>query len=81
MDKSSPEWRLYCAGFGLVAECIIEQLLSGTWLLRVRQGDFLTISEECETRDVAVRLSDQIWAHLRERGWIEVVPSDSQAGS
>jgi hypothetical protein len=69
--EPSPEWWLYSACCDMVTQCIIERSPTETWLLTLWQGEFVTVSHECESRDVAVRLGNQIWTHLRERGWID----------
>jgi hypothetical protein len=73
MSSQPLRWRLYSVELGMGDECVIE-LIADAWVLAIWQGDVLVVAEECDVHEVAVRLSDQIWAHLLERGWREVGP-------
>lgn len=52
------------------AQCVITER-DGRWLLIVRQGRDIVLSERCASDDAALARANEIWRVMVEQGWTE----------
>ena len=66
MSRWATVWRLADAG-GVPVQCVISER-DGRWLLIVRRGRNIALSERCSSDDAALRRAHEIWQVFVQHG-------------
>jgi hypothetical protein len=67
-------WHFYSGALAMLTQCTVTREGNGRWRVAVWHDEWLTLCGEYATRDEAVRISNQIWAHFLEQGWTDLGP-------